>query len=51
MIDELRLKLEQKDYENAQLYFGTAYYTAAITAFKNLINDYPSTVLRKSPSS
>jgi len=47
MIDELRLKLEQKDYENAQLYFGTAYYTAAVTAFKNLINDYPSTRFRE----
>ena len=47
MIDELRYKLETKDFENAQLYYGTNYYKAAVTAFRNVIDDYPSTRYRE----
>ena len=43
MIDELRFKLETKDFENAKLYYGTSQYKSAVTAFKNLTNDYPGT--------
>lgn len=41
LIDELRLKLGTKDFENSKLYFSTAQYKAAVTSFENLIRDYP----------
>jgi outer membrane protein assembly factor BamD len=41
-IDELRLKLETKEYNNAKLYYLTENYKAAIFAFDNLLKDYPS---------
>jgi len=47
MIDELRAKLERKDFENAQLYYGTSQYKAAVTAYKNLNNDYPASHYRE----
>jgi outer membrane protein assembly factor BamD len=43
LIDELRAKLEKKDFEIAKLYLKTEYYRAAITAFNNVIKDYPDT--------
>jgi len=43
LIDELWLKLENKDYEIAKLYFKTSYYKASIYAFKNLLKEFPST--------
>ena len=41
LIDELRAKLETKDYENAKLYFHMDEYKAAIAAFKNMLHDHP----------
>ncbi|REJ80344.1 MAG: outer membrane protein assembly factor BamD [Bacteroidetes bacterium] len=47
LIDELRGKLESKDFENAKLYYNMESYKASITAFKNLIQDYPATNYRE----
>jgi outer membrane protein assembly factor BamD len=43
IIDALRYKLETKEFENAKLYYGTTQYKAAVTAFRNMISDYPGT--------
>ncbi len=40
-IDELRLKLHMKAFDNAKLYYKLKQYQAAATSFKNLIKDYP----------
>jgi outer membrane protein assembly factor BamD len=47
LIDELRLKLETKDYENAKLYYHMEDYKAALTSFENLLNGFPSTKYRE----
>jgi outer membrane protein assembly factor BamD len=47
LIDQLREKLEQKEFENAELYFNMTTYKAAITTYKNLIHDFPSTKYRE----
>ena len=47
LIDELRYKLETKDYENAKLYYHMEDFKAAVTAFGNLLKDYPSTKYRE----
>jgi outer membrane protein assembly factor BamD len=47
LIDELRYKLESKDYENAKLYYHMEEYKAAVTAFGNLLKDFPSTKYRE----
>lgn len=47
LIDQLRAKLEQKDFDNAELYFNTDAYKSAITAYKNLIHDYPASKFRE----
>ena len=47
LIDQLREKLEEKEFQNAELYFSTAAYKSAITTYKNLINDFPSTKYRE----
>lgn len=41
LIDDLRLKLETKAFENAKLYFRIYDYKSAVTAFENAINDFP----------
>lgn len=41
IIDQLRTKLEAKEYQSAELYFNMGYYKAASTAFNQLINNYP----------
>jgi len=41
LIDELRLRLEQKVFNQAMLYFNIGDFQAAITTFNNLISDYP----------
>ena len=46
-IDELTQRLETKYYEQARRYFKMADYRAAVTAFENLLEDYPSTKLRQ----
>src|ERR1043165_7017447 len=43
IIDELRFKLETKDFSNARQYYDLGDYKASAVAFKNLIADYPST--------
>jgi len=47
LIDELRLKLETKDFENAKLYFHMEEFKASVTAFENLLTDFPSTKYRE----
>lgn len=41
LIDEMREKLEQKAYEQAELYFNLKHYQAASHTFENVLNDYP----------
>lgn len=43
IIDDLRLKLEAKDYRSAELYFNMGHYRAAAIAFTSLINGFPDT--------
>jgi outer membrane protein assembly factor BamD len=40
-IDELRIKLHRKAFDNAMLYYKLKDYQAAATSFKSLIEDYP----------
>ncbi len=47
LIDELREKLEIKAFDSAKLYFNIRDYMAAVTAFNNLIRDFPDTELRE----
>jgi len=47
LIDLLRGKLETKSFEQARLYFNMEDYKAAVTAFRNLLNDFPSTSFRE----
>ena len=41
IIDEIRAKLEVKDYKSSQLYYNLGYYRAAAIAFTSLIENYP----------
>ena len=41
IIDDARLKLEQKDYRAAQLYYNLGQYRAAAIAFDEITNNYP----------
>lgn len=41
IIDQLRAKLEVKEYHNAQLYYNMGHYRAAAIAYTTLINDFP----------
>lgn len=41
IIDNLKAKLELKEYKSAELYYQLGYYKAAATAFTQLINNYP----------
>jgi outer membrane protein assembly factor BamD len=43
LIDNLREKLELKDFNIAILYYRMSDYEAAITSFKNLMKNYPDT--------
>jgi outer membrane protein assembly factor BamD len=47
LIDELRLKLETKAFEIAEMYFNMEDYKAAIINYENLIKDYPDTKYRE----
>ena len=42
LIDELRIKLEKKDFEVAKLYLKMEEYKAALTSLNKLIKNYPS---------
>ena len=43
LMDELRGKIERKEYEIAKLYYKMGDYQAAITSFKNVYKDFPDT--------
>lgn len=43
LIDELRLKMEHKTFNEGQLYFDLRQYQAAIAVFENLLKDFPET--------
>lgn len=43
LMDDLRAKLETKNYNVSKLYYKMRDYQAAITSFENLIDDYPDT--------
>jgi outer membrane protein assembly factor BamD len=43
LIDEMRLKLEMKDFNNAMIYYNMSSYKSAIVAFQNVIKSYPAT--------
>lgn len=41
IIDKCRIKLEQKEFRSAELYYNLGQFRAAAIAFSNLINNYP----------
>jgi outer membrane protein assembly factor BamD len=43
LIDEMRAKLEEKAYANAELYYDMRNYEAAIQSFENMLRDFPDT--------
>ena len=43
LIDEMRRKLEHKEFDSAELYYKMANYKAALHSFENLLKDYPET--------
>jgi len=43
LIDELRLKLEDKAYNEGMLYFNIRQYVSAVTSFENMLKDFPET--------
>lgn len=47
LIDELRLKLEKKRYDKANLYMKIGDYLAAAITFETLVKDYPDTEYRE----
>ena len=47
LIDKLRYKLEEKSFAISELYFNTGDYKAAVTSFKNLLHDFPSTAFKE----
>jgi outer membrane protein assembly factor BamD len=47
LIDELREKLQKKEFEIAKLYLKMDRFEAAVTSFENLLVDYPDTKYRE----
>ena len=43
LIDEMRAKMELKDFESAKLYMDIGRYEAAQRSFENVLKDYPET--------
>ncbi len=43
LIDELRAKLEEKAYAQGVLYYDLSQFNAAITAFDNMLSEFPET--------
>jgi len=41
LIDELRVKLEEKALAQGELYYNIGQYEAAVKSFSNMLNDYP----------
>lgn len=46
-IDELRGKLEEKNFQTGMLYLNIGDYRAAVTTFRTLIRDFPDTKYRE----
>ncbi len=47
LIDQLRLKLEKKNYANAEMYLNMEDYKAAVTSYKILLQEFPATQYRE----
>ncbi|MCR4558850.1 MAG: outer membrane protein assembly factor BamD [Bacteroidales bacterium] len=47
LLDELRLKLQTKSFNNAHLYYQLGYYKAGVIAQKNSLKAYPDTPFRE----
>ncbi len=47
LIDVLYLKLQKKQFEIAKMYLNISDYKAAVTAFENLLHDFPDTKYRE----
>lgn len=47
LIDELRMKLQRKDFEIANTYMRIEDYQAAIVTYRNVLKDYPDTEFRE----
>lgn len=47
LIDELRLKLQEKDFNIADLYLKIEDYQAAIVTFRNVLKEYPDTEFKE----
>lgn len=47
LMDELRAKLEKKDFDIGMLYYKMEDYKASIQTFKNLVKDYPDSKHRE----
>lgn len=47
LIDELRAKLQKKDYEIAKLYLKMNKYKAAVSSFENLLTEYPNSMYKE----
>ncbi len=43
LIDQLRIKLEMKDFKIAKMYYRMADYTASIQVLNNIMKDFPET--------
>ena len=43
LIDELRVKLEKKMYEQAKLYYDLQQYQSATQSFTNVLQEFPDT--------
>lgn len=43
LIDEMRLKMERKAFEEGRLYYDIRQYQAAMQSFENLLRDFPET--------
>jgi len=46
-IDELRFKLETKDFNIAKLYYKKERFKSAVVSFQNVINSYPSSIYKE----
>ena len=47
LIDEMRLKLEEKAFSQGELYYNLGRYVSAIVAFENMLKEYPETKKEK----
>jgi outer membrane protein assembly factor BamD len=43
LIDELRQKMEDKEYDQGQLYYNLGRYVSSVVAFENMLKEFPET--------